>query len=72
MTAFSPEQTRDALRRGAAGRLLLGLLSRAYAGGIAARRLLYAKGVLRSRRLPVPVICFGNVLPGATGKPSPW
>ncbi|OGR75489.1 MAG: tetraacyldisaccharide 4'-kinase [Elusimicrobia bacterium GWC2_64_44] len=70
MTAFSPEKTRDALRRGAAGRLLLGLLSFAYSGGIAARRLLYRKGVLRSRRLPVPVICFGNISSGGTGKTS--
>ncbi|HCC47704.1 MAG TPA: tetraacyldisaccharide 4'-kinase [Elusimicrobia bacterium] len=70
MTAFSPEKTRDRLRSGVAGRLLLRLMSFAYAGGIAARRLLYKKGVLRSRRLPVPVVCFGNISSGGTGKTS--
>lgn len=70
MTEFSPEKTRDGLRGSAAGRLLLSALSAAYAGGIAARRLLYSKGVLKRRRLPVPVVCFGNISSGGTGKTS--
>jgi tetraacyldisaccharide 4'-kinase len=34
----------------------------------AARRALYAVGLLRSVRLPVPVIVVGNVFVGGTGK----
>jgi tetraacyldisaccharide 4'-kinase len=35
---------------------------------VATRRLLYRTGLLRSTRLPVPVIVIGNISVGGTGK----
>lgn len=70
MNDFSPERLRDRLRRGASGRLLLKLFSAAYSAAIASRKALYGIGVLRRKRLPVPVICFGNISAGGTGKTS--
>lgn len=67
---FSPERAREQLRGGFAGRLLLGALSVVYRAGVAGRKLLYQKGLLSSRRLPVPVVCFGNISAGGTGKTS--
>ncbi len=68
--ALSPKALRDALRRGLPGRLLLGTLSLLYGAAVAARGALYRAGILRSRSLPVPVICFGNISAGGTGKTS--
>ena len=44
------------------------MLASAYAGVIALRRRLYAKGILPSRRMSVPVIVVGNIAAGGTGK----
>lgn len=54
-------------RRGPLAMLLwpLSLLFRAL---VAARRAAYRGGVLRSRRLPVPVVVVGNVVAGGGGK----
>lgn len=39
-----------------------------YGAAVAVRRALYRSGVLRSHRLPVPVIVVGNVIAGGAGK----
>ncbi|OGR41469.1 MAG: tetraacyldisaccharide 4'-kinase [Elusimicrobia bacterium GWA2_61_42] len=67
---FSPEKLRDRLKENFSGRALLAALSLVYSAAIAARKGLYAAGLLRSRRLGVPVICFGNISSGGTGKTS--
>ena len=44
------------------------LLAALYGGVVALRRGLFRKGLLRSRRIAVPVIVVGNVSVGGTGK----
>ncbi|MEA5097460.1 MAG: tetraacyldisaccharide 4'-kinase [Burkholderiaceae bacterium] len=55
------------LRRGS-GALLLWPLSLLFRLVTALRHALYAGGLLRSTRLPVPVIVVGNIFVGGTGK----
>ncbi len=43
-------------------------VSYAYRGLVALRRWLYARGVFKSVRLPVPVVIVGNVVAGGAGK----
>jgi len=54
-------------RRGVTARLLWPV-SAPYAALVALRRRLYQWGVLRTHRLPVPVILVGNVVVGGAGK----
>lgn len=70
MSTPAPEAAREKLRASLPGRLLLRGLSVIYSAGIAGRRALYARNILPSRSLPVPVICFGNISAGGTGKTS--
>ncbi len=60
----------EAWQRGFSGPTagLLGAASGGYRGLLGAREWLYARGVLRSRPLPVPVISVGNLTVGGTGK----
>jgi tetraacyldisaccharide 4'-kinase len=50
------------------GAAWLAPLAALYAGAMALRRRAYAAGVLRTERLPVPVIVVGNLATGGTGK----
>ncbi len=48
--------------------LMLAPLGWLYRGAVALRRGAYRVGLLKSRRLPVPVIVVGNITVGGTGK----
>lgn len=52
------------------GRALLTVLSWVYGAAVVLRALLYRLRILRSKRLPVKIICFGNLTVGGAGKTS--
>jgi tetraacyldisaccharide 4'-kinase len=53
---------------GGASRLALGPLAWGYRLGVAARRASFRIGLRRVHRVPVPVVSFGNLTVGGTGK----
>ena len=53
---------------GPAASRVLGIAAEGYRGLLDAREWLYARGVLRSRALDVPVVSVGNLTVGGTGK----
>jgi tetraacyldisaccharide 4'-kinase len=67
---MNAKKIRDRFKEKASWRIVLGVLSLAYISFIAARRTLYRIGLIKSHKLPVPVICFGNLSAGGTGKTS--
>ena len=46
----------------------LSMVSKVYGGAVKLRRIFYKKAVLKSKRLPCPVISIGNITVGGTGK----
>lgn len=44
------------------------LLEPVYVQAVAARRWLFRKGLIRTQRIPVPVVVVGNITAGGTGK----
>lgn len=61
-------ELQDVWYAGKAPSALLRALAAAYAGVVAARRRLYAAGLLRTTRVGVPVIVVGNLTVGGAGK----
>ena len=46
----------------------LSMVSKGYGGAVKLRRIFYKKAVLKSKRLPCPIISIGNITVGGTGK----
>jgi tetraacyldisaccharide 4'-kinase len=67
---MSLKNVRDGLREHFPGRLLLLLLSFPYGIAVRLRNLLYAVGLLPSKKPSVRVVCIGNLTTGGTGKTS--
>jgi len=64
------ENLRDKIKDNFLGNLLLNFLSLVYGFIINTRHELYKTGFFKKMKLPVKVICFGNISTGGTGKTS--
>ncbi len=64
------EKTRNGLKRSILGSFFLIILSFIYYILVQLRKFLYFSGLLKSKSFKTPIICFGNISSGGTGKTS--
>lgn len=62
------ELIRKRLKANPTGKLVLNILTGFYSSGVRLRNLFYNWGIIPARKLPVRIICIGNLTTGGTGK----
>ncbi|MBK7875919.1 MAG: tetraacyldisaccharide 4'-kinase [Planctomycetes bacterium] len=67
-SASAPERIEDRLARSGGALELLRVPAALFGALVRARRAAYDRGWLSTTRLPVPVVCVGNLTAGGTGK----